>query len=318
MKIDEECTCGHISGVHIDSGRGHCTGNVWSCQCLEFCPVCTVDEQQCDAECQARPDRACATEAKSEESVYERAFKALYEARSRGRLEMTIPVDEHRDHDCLIAAGLTAGEAAEKRAEEAEKREEKWRRMVREAELRSIPNRIQQQDLLQEASGKYRKRAEAAERERDELKRWRDETVDIAICRQQFPDGSVPGNTVECAEGWFKIAHDELRRVRELERERDEARKTLAEIQAAQMKPPTASEYWGMDYCSKRADRAERERDEARKQVAAITRHCVLNESALELPENALRKRITILEEELNEASEQLARCTPLDTPKEG
>jgi hypothetical protein len=55
------------------------------------------------------------------ESVYERAFKALHEACSRGRLKMTIPVDEQHDHDCLIAAGLTAGEAAEKRAVEAER-----------------------------------------------------------------------------------------------------------------------------------------------------------------------------------------------------
>jgi hypothetical protein len=68
------------------------------------------------------------------ESVYERAFKALHEACSRGRLKMTIPVDEQHDHDCLIAAGLTAGEAAEKRAVEAERERDALKARVKECE----------------------------------------------------------------------------------------------------------------------------------------------------------------------------------------
>jgi hypothetical protein len=220
MSDDAKCVCGHLMARHsFFEDHDECSECDGEEPCIQYRPAknppaCPVDEQQCDAECQARPDRACATDPKSEESVYERARKALYEACDKGRIEMSIPVDEQRDHDCLIAAGLTAGEAAEKRiasveercgmrleciettlvahrntaqqdhdraveaekrAEEAEKREEKWRWMVREAELRSIPNRIQQQNLLQEASGKYRKRAEAAERERDaELTRGRE------------------------------------------------------------------------------------------------------------------------------------------------
>jgi len=64
------------------------------------------------------------------ESVYERAFAALHDACANGRLKMSVPVDEQHDHDCLIIAGLTASEAAEKRAEAAEVR-------VRELEIQN-------------------------------------------------------------------------------------------------------------------------------------------------------------------------------------
>jgi len=69
-------------------------------------------------------DAKCATESAPTESVYERAFKALHDACANGRLKMSVPVDEQHDHDCLIVAGLTAGEAAEKRAEAAERERE--------------------------------------------------------------------------------------------------------------------------------------------------------------------------------------------------
>ena len=41
--------------------------------------------------------------------------------------------------------------------------------------------------------------------------------VDPAVCRLQFPDGSVPGNVTEAAQGWHRVAIealDELRRAR--------------------------------------------------------------------------------------------------------
>jgi hypothetical protein len=43
----------------------------------------------------------------------------------------------------------------------------------------------------------------------DEITRLRG-SLDPAICRLQFPDGHVPGNIFECAEGW-KACYDSLR-----------------------------------------------------------------------------------------------------------
>jgi hypothetical protein len=169
MSEARKCVCGHDEDEH-GKFMGGCAGvrvdRSAICGCPQFRPACPVDEQQCDAECQARPDRACAADPKSEESVYDLARRTIREAGERAKNDRSLDYRE----EAAVRAALDAGEAAEKRAEEAEKREEKWRWMVREAELRSIPDRIQQQDLLQEASGKYRKRAEAAERERDEAK----------------------------------------------------------------------------------------------------------------------------------------------------
>jgi hypothetical protein len=53
----------------------------------------------------------------------------------------------------------------------------------------------------------------AASDKLDEIKRYVAELealVDPAVCRLQFPDGSVPGNAKEAAEGW-KRRHDEVR-----------------------------------------------------------------------------------------------------------
>jgi hypothetical protein len=64
-----------------------------------------------------------------------------------------------------------------------------------------------------------------------ELQQRYDDIVDIDIARQQLPDGTVPGNTVECARGW-KRAYDDLRKhVVTLERDsRHEAGELHAEI----------------------------------------------------------------------------------------
>jgi hypothetical protein len=139
-------------------------------------PVCTVDEQQCDAERQVpveqvkpatetvyREARAALEigqpfpvlvspdcppgkafllstvigengETRTQaagitgigpktETVYERARKALFAACHRGRLLLSIPL-RLDDPDVLISAAIDAGEAAEKRAEEAEKASE--------------------------------------------------------------------------------------------------------------------------------------------------------------------------------------------------
>lgn len=86
---DDKCVCGH--GHTQAPGRSdHCM----DCGCTEFRP---------------------AEEAKTDhKDVYERAAKALHEACHLGHLKMTIPVDASRDHDCLIAEGLNAGEEAER------------------------------------------------------------------------------------------------------------------------------------------------------------------------------------------------------------
>jgi hypothetical protein len=155
--------CGRLEDEHVgalDPAFGKIYAHATE-QRIGTCPqfqangtVCPVDEQQCDAECQARPDRSCATETRTE-SVYERAFKALHEACSRGRLEMTIPVDEQRDHDCLITAGLIAGKAAEKRAEYWERTSIWYQKDA---------------SLWEKRAAEEEKRAEAAERERDEAR----------------------------------------------------------------------------------------------------------------------------------------------------
>jgi hypothetical protein len=100
---DKKCICGCPRSRHTyyDNNSGHCV-DCGSMQCPEF---------------------RTAEEAKSEpaaESVYERARRALFAACHRGRLLLSIPL-RLDDPDVLISAALDAGEAAEKRAEKAEK-----------------------------------------------------------------------------------------------------------------------------------------------------------------------------------------------------
>jgi hypothetical protein len=180
---------------------------------------CTVDEQQCDAECQARPDRACATETKTE-NVYERARKALHEACSRGRLEMTIPVDEQRDHDCLIAAGLIAGEAAEKRIASVEGR---CGMRLECIETTLVAHRNTAQQDYDRAVAAV-KRAESAERERDEYAKALDD-----ICA--LIDGKLTDLTGGGGHNGVVFAVDEWRQ--EIERERDEARARASALEEA-------------------------------------------------------------------------------------
>ena len=52
------------------------------------------------------------------------------------------------------------------------------------------------------------------------------EILDPPICRRQFPDGGVPGNIVECAEGWKRNAE-------RLWKERDEFKASLSDAQSA-------------------------------------------------------------------------------------
>jgi hypothetical protein len=95
----------------------------------------------------------------------------------------------------------------------------------------------------------------------------------------------------------------------------DRARTAIGWLQQV---PPYSIPVWTLDTISraltvgeaaeKRAVEAERERDEAQRQVLAITKRCVRNESALELPENALRQRVNMLEEKLDEACALLQR----------
>jgi len=84
MKPDEKCVCGHDWADHDWADPCGCLmsrRNV-PCTCKGMLPVteapsvCTVDEQQCDAECQTRPDRVCAAE-KPAGSVYGEAREAL-------------------------------------------------------------------------------------------------------------------------------------------------------------------------------------------------------------------------------------------------
>jgi hypothetical protein len=62
-----------------------------------------------------------------------------------------------------------------------------------------------------------------------ELSRLRAE-LDPPVCRLQFPDGSVPGNAREAAEGWKRVA-DELRQ--RLERAEGALREALSAIDEA-------------------------------------------------------------------------------------
>jgi hypothetical protein len=64
---------------------------------------------------------------------------------------------------------------------------------------KDIPNLIAWLATEQEMHAAWRKRAEDAEAE-----------LDPSVCRLQFPDGSVPSNAREAAEGWKKW-YDKLR-----------------------------------------------------------------------------------------------------------
>jgi hypothetical protein len=88
-------------------------------------PVCPVDAQQCDSECQARLDRACATETKTE-SVYERARK-LVDGTCLPRSGYPDVEILSCDHGDQIMYALDRGEMAEKRAEEAERERDEAR-----------------------------------------------------------------------------------------------------------------------------------------------------------------------------------------------
>jgi len=67
MKIYEKCVCGHLTARHtFFEDHDECSECDSEKPCIQYRPaedslVCTADEQQCDAECQARPDRKCAT-----------------------------------------------------------------------------------------------------------------------------------------------------------------------------------------------------------------------------------------------------------------
>lgn len=115
MSDKEKCVCGHWKATHIGCEYLNCPCLVYR-PAKETPPVCTVDEQQCDAECQTRPDRKCAEEPKPAESVYERARWEL----DAEECDCEICEDWCR-HELTLAA-LDAGEAAEKRAGEAEDR----------------------------------------------------------------------------------------------------------------------------------------------------------------------------------------------------
>jgi hypothetical protein len=155
--------CGRLEDEHVgalDPAFGKIYAHATE-QRIGTCPqfqangtVCPVDEQQCDAECQARPDRACATETKTE-SVYERARAAMtlkdYDAKSTalGRAEAVMM------QTALIDDALRAGEAAEKRAEYWERTSIWYQKDA---------------SLWEKRATEEEKRAETAERERDEAR----------------------------------------------------------------------------------------------------------------------------------------------------
>lgn len=60
-----------------------------------------------------------------------------------------------------------------------------------DAARRDIPNLILWLGTEREMHAAWRKRAEEAEAQ-----------LDPPVCRLQFPDGTVPGNAREAAEGW--------------------------------------------------------------------------------------------------------------------
>jgi hypothetical protein len=106
------------------------------------------------------------------------------------------------------------------------------------------------------------------------------------IVREECMRGNYEANYLEITAA-LEAGEAAEKRAESAERERDEARKVLVELQAAQMQPPTAAEYWGMDYCSKRADHAEHELEKTKKELSEA---------------RALLKRVS----------------GPLDPPKEG
>ncbi len=54
--------------------------------------------------------------------------------------------------------------------------------------------------------------------------------LDPPVCRLQFPDGTVPGNSREAAEGWKKWADDWREAVQKTIAERDEERAIVARV----------------------------------------------------------------------------------------
>jgi uncharacterized protein YdiU (UPF0061 family) len=66
-----------------------------------------------------------------------------------------------------------------------------------------------------------RQRAQDAEQERDRL-------VDLPLCRLQFPDGTVPGNTEEALAGWHRVAKDARTEVQQARKDLEIATRGLA------------------------------------------------------------------------------------------
>ena len=82
------------------------------------------------------------------------------------------------------------------------------------------------------------KELSAAKNDRDE---WR-AMADPAVCRRQFPDGSVPGNAEECAIGWLNLYEGSRKEVEQLRKERDEAREQLEQFKERAEKAEASAE----------------------------------------------------------------------------
>lgn len=94
---------------------------------------------------------------------------------------------------------------------------------------RDIQNLIAWLGTEQAMHAAWRKRAEEAEAQ-----------LDPPVCRLQFPDGSVPGNAREAAEGW-KRRHDEMQN--ELNKLRGALRKAARESNSEERFGELVSEY---------------------------------------------------------------------------
>ncbi len=76
-------------------------------------------------------------------------------------------------------------------------------------------------------------RIEAQEKEIERLQAKLDYLIDLPACRQQLPDGTVPGNTEEALRAWMRIARGAMCRRQNVNTTRGEIMTQAELVQAA-------------------------------------------------------------------------------------
>jgi hypothetical protein len=131
-------------------------------------------------------------------------------------------VEPHRVLEILVETRQALA-AAEARAEEAERGARAWEALM--SGIEAIRDTAADPDFTPDQH--LNAYIDAWRRQKDALTAAEARIVELegeldpAICRLQFPDGSVPGNVLECAEGWKRWYEQTSDRIAELRRERD-------------------------------------------------------------------------------------------------